>query len=75
MLADWMSEAEAAAEIDKTVRTLRQWRRRRTGPPFARFGRTVRYHRPTFAAYFKSIQVMPLRERSRYPRASLRNHD
>jgi hypothetical protein len=26
MLDEWMSEAEAAAEIDKTVRTLRQWR-------------------------------------------------
>jgi len=72
---EWMSEAEAAAEIDKTVRTLRQWRRRRTGPPYAFFGRTIKYHRPTFADYFKSIQVMPARERSRYPRASLRNHD
>jgi hypothetical protein len=75
MLSEWMSEAEAAAEIAKTVRTLRQWRRRRTGPPYAHFGRTVRYHRPTFIKYFESIQVMPLRERSRHPRASLRIND
>ena len=71
MLDEWMSEAEAAAEVDKTIRTLRQWRRRRTGPPYARFGRTVRYHRPTFVEYFKAIQVMPVRERARYPRASI----
>jgi hypothetical protein len=73
MLDDWMSEAEAAAEIKKTVRTLRQWRRRRTGPPYAHFGRTVKYHRPTFVEYFKSIQVMPARMRIRYPRASVRS--
>ena len=69
MLDEWMSEAEAAAEIAKTVRTLRQWRRRRIGPPYSHFGRTVRYHRPTFVEYFKSIQVMPARERGRYPRS------
>jgi len=73
MLDEWMSEAEAAAEINKTVRTLRQWRRRRTGPPYAHFGRTVKYHRPTFVEYFKSIQVMPVRERAREPRASIRS--
>jgi hypothetical protein len=58
---DWMSEAEAAAEIRKTVRTLRDWRKRRTGPPYAYFGRTVRYHRPTFAEHFKANQIMPVR--------------
>jgi hypothetical protein len=63
-----MSEAEAAAEIAKTVRTLRQWRRRRIGPPYSHFGRTVRYHRPTFVEHFKSTQVMPARARGRYPR-------
>jgi hypothetical protein len=33
VLDEWMSEAEAAAEIDKTVRTLRKWRHKRIGPP------------------------------------------
>jgi hypothetical protein len=73
MLSEWMSEAEAAAEIEKTVRTLRQWRRRRTGPPYAHFGRTVRYHRPAFEKYFQSIQVLPARERARYPRGRSRS--
>ena len=75
MLDEWLTEEQAAREIDKTIRTLRQWRRRRTGPPYAHFGKTIRYHRPTFEQYFKSIQVMPARERSRYPRASLKSHD
>ena len=58
---EWMSEAEAAAEIRKTVRTLRDWRKRRIGPPYAYFGRTVRYHRPTLAEHFKANQIMPVR--------------
>ena len=29
LLADWMTEEEAAAAVDKTVRTLRDWRKRR----------------------------------------------
>ena len=60
---EWMTEAEAAAEVHKTVRTLRQWRRRRTGPPYAFFGRTVRYHRPTFSEFFKASQIQPARNR------------
>jgi hypothetical protein len=62
-LDEWMSEAEAAAEVKKTVRTLRDWRKRREGPPYAYFGRTVRYHRPTFVEFFKANQIMPVRKR------------
>jgi len=43
------------------VRTLREWRKRRIGPPYAYFGRTVRYHRPTFGEHYKKNQVMPVR--------------
>ena len=51
------------AEVGKTVRTLRDWRRRGVGPSFARFGRTVRYNRVTLAEYFKSQEVQPVRRR------------
>jgi hypothetical protein len=61
VLDDWMSEKEAAAEVNKTVRTLRQWRKRREGPPYAYFGRTVRYHRPTFLEFYKANQITPVR--------------
>jgi hypothetical protein len=60
-LDEWMSEEEAAAEVQKTVRTLREWRKRRMGPPYAFFGKTVRYHRPTFIEFYKSNQIMPAR--------------
>ena len=59
LLADWMTEEEAAAAVDKTVRTLRDWRKRREGPPYAFFGRTVRYHRANFIRHFEASQIMP----------------
>jgi len=58
---EWMSEQEAAAAAHKTVRTMREWRKKRIGPPYTYFGRTVRYHRPTFAEHFRANQIMPVR--------------
>jgi hypothetical protein len=59
---EWMSEQEAAAEAHKSVRTMREWRKKRTGPPYSFFGRTIRYHRPTFIEHFKKNQIMPVRK-------------
>ena len=67
MLDEWMTEEETAAEVGKTVRTIRKWRQKRVGPPFAYFGRTVKYHRPTFQEHFKSSQVLLVRGRPRNP--------
>jgi len=63
ILADWLDEAAAAAEVGKTIRTLRDWRRRGVGPPFTRFGRTVKYRRDSLVAYFTAQEVTPVRER------------
>jgi hypothetical protein len=60
---EWMTEAEAADFVGKTIRTLRQWRQRREGPPYAYFGRTIRYHRPAFVDFFKARQIQPARTR------------
>jgi hypothetical protein len=62
---EWMGEAEAAAEVHKTIRTLRQWRKKRIGPPYAFFGRTVRYHRASFMRHFEASQIMPARKSRR----------
>jgi Helix-turn-helix domain len=59
VLDDWLSEQEAAAEIKKSVRTLRAWRRRGKGPPYALFGRTIRYRRAGLIEHFRTIEVHP----------------
>jgi hypothetical protein len=63
MRDEWLGEAGAAAELGKSVRTLRDWRRQGKGPPYALFGRTIRYNRQALADHFKAQQVIPVRER------------
>ncbi len=45
LFADYMTESEFAAEIDRSPRTLARWRRLRIGPPVTYFGRTPLYRR------------------------------
>jgi hypothetical protein len=62
-LAEWLSEEATAAAVKKTVRTLRQWRRKGKGPPYTHFGRTVRYRKPALIEHFKQSEIVPVRER------------
>jgi hypothetical protein len=62
-LDEWLTEAEAAAEVDKSVRTLRQWRKRGIGPPYALFGRSIRYRKTAFIEHFRASEITPARAR------------
>jgi hypothetical protein len=62
-LDEWLSEAEAAAAVKKSVRTLRDWRRKGMGPPFAYFGRTPRYRAATLIEHFRAAEIAPVRAR------------
>jgi len=66
VLADWLDEHEVAAEIGKTVRTLRSWRKRGVGPPYSMFGRTAKYHKDALRRHYLGQQVTPVR--TRHPR-------
>jgi hypothetical protein len=61
VLDEWLSEQEAADAVHKSVRTLRQWRRKGVGPPYAFFGRTVRYRKPAFVEHFRQGEINPVR--------------
>jgi hypothetical protein len=39
----WMDENELSARIAVPVKTLQSWRLRERGPPFRKFGRSVKY--------------------------------
>ena len=62
-LDEWLTEEEAAAAVGKSVRTLRVWRRTGMGPPYALFGRTIKYRKPAFVEYFRASEVDPVRVR------------
>jgi hypothetical protein len=61
-LDEFLSEEAAAAAIGKSLRTLRQWRRRGIGPPYVKFGRTIRYRKP-FVEHFRQAEIRPVRTR------------
>jgi hypothetical protein len=51
LLDDYLSEDELAAELKKTTRTVRNWARRKTGPPATYIGKTPYYRRETVRAW------------------------
>jgi hypothetical protein len=63
VLEDWLDEEATAKEIGVSVRTLRAWRRKGEGPPYAYFGRAIKYNKSALAEHFKSIQILPVRTR------------
>jgi hypothetical protein len=68
-LDEWLNEAEAAAAVKKSVRTLRDWRRKGIGPPYAFFGRTPKYRAATFVEHFRAAEIEPVRTNKRAQRA------
>jgi hypothetical protein len=65
---EWLSEEEFADLIGRTRRTLRKWRERGIGPPFAAAGRSKLYRRSSWPEYLKSIEVKPARNSRTLPR-------
>jgi hypothetical protein len=63
VLDDFLNEEETAAELRKTVRTLRAWRRDGIGPPYCMFGRTAMYHKDALRRHYLDQQVTPARMR------------
>ena len=45
LLDEYMTEAELAGELDKSLRTIQRWKRVQHGPRRAILGRTTIYHR------------------------------
>jgi hypothetical protein len=64
LLDEWATEAEAATAIGKTVRTLRHWRRKGVGPPYALFGRTVKYRKTALVEHYRVLELHPVHSRS-----------
>jgi hypothetical protein len=62
-LDEFLSEEAAADAIGKSLRTLRQWRRRGIGPPYVLFGRTIRYRKSAFVEHFRQAEICPVRTR------------
>jgi hypothetical protein len=63
LLDGYLTEAEAAQELAKGVRTLQIWRAQRTGPAWTKIGKTILYNRDAILAWLKSQEQQPVRQR------------
>ena len=55
----FLSEPQLARLLGITIYSLQNWRRRDVGPPYARFGRSVRYHRGEVEAWVEAQMHTP----------------
>ena len=63
-LADYLTEAAAAALLNRTRRSLSAWRRARQGPAWVKIGPTILYPRDGLKAWLESLTVHPKIRRS-----------
>jgi hypothetical protein len=62
-LADYFREAELAAELGTSVRSLRRWHDERVGPARTKVGRKILYSRAGVEAWLESRTQAPCRTR------------
>jgi hypothetical protein len=58
----YTNEFETAEELGVSIRTLRQWRQLRIGPPWTEVDRQIHYSDESRAAWLKSREVRPVHE-------------
>jgi predicted DNA-binding transcriptional regulator AlpA len=51
---DYLTEDDVASFLGKSKATLKDWRHKKHGPPYYKFGRTVMYSRPGLAAWVQA---------------------
>jgi hypothetical protein len=56
---DELSKEESANDLDVSVATLATWRSIGRGPPFWKFGRTIKYSRRANAEWKRAQRVDP----------------
>jgi excisionase family DNA binding protein len=60
LLDGYLTEAQVAAQLGVTARTIWRWRKERRGPPVTLFGRRVLFHIDSVRAWLKRReQAMP----------------
>jgi predicted DNA-binding transcriptional regulator AlpA len=57
LLADFLTQDEAAAELKICERTLDRWRRLGEGPPVTRLGRRILYRRSSVQAWLHAREA------------------
>jgi hypothetical protein len=60
-LADYNTEEEHAEQLGVCVKTLRNWRRDKKGPPFIVVAERIHYFRPSTEKWLRDLERSPAR--------------
>jgi predicted DNA-binding transcriptional regulator AlpA len=63
LLDNYLTMAQAAAELGTTERTLARWHTDRIGPPRTKIGARVYYRKDSVAEWLRSREIVPTRSR------------
>lgn len=61
LLSEHLSEYQAAAELQQSLRTVRLWRQQGRGPAWLKIGRRVFYSRTALLNWIASLETRPVR--------------
>jgi hypothetical protein len=71
ILDEYLTDAELAAELKNTTRTLASWRAQGIGPAWIRVGKKPLYPRAGIQVWLKTLERQSVRQRSARPSRSL----
>jgi hypothetical protein len=75
LLSDYFTEKKLAAEIKKSPRTVRKWRREGIGPPVTWIGQTPYYRIVAAREWLVSAEKRSVRDRARRQQTLTRTAD
>ena len=63
ILSEYLTKAELAAQLHRSIRSVDRWALTGDGPPCVRIGRRSLYRRASVVEWLKSLEVTPGRPR------------
>ena len=63
LMQGYLTEEQLASELDRSVRTLKYWRKHRRGPPWTQIGYSVLYRRDSVVHWLQQQEIVPANAR------------
>jgi hypothetical protein len=59
ILSEYLTKAELAAQLNRSIRSMDRWALTGDGPPFVRIGRRSLYRRAAVIEWLRSLEIVP----------------
>jgi hypothetical protein len=59
LLSEYLTKAELAAQLHRSIRSVDRWALTGNGPPFVRLGRRSLYRRAAVIDWLRGLEIIP----------------